>query len=158
MNNKSGGKNTNKNGLNFENDTLLEDEQINNFVKIKKNKLRITMKNINEKNLSIKEGHGCKEPDEVYIDKTNKKLLLLEKKFQNCSGSVCEKLQTCIFKKKNFEKQYPNFSIIYVYILSSWFLDNCIAELDYLEENNIKYFIGNKINYKNLIKEFIENI
>ena len=34
---------------------------------------------------------GCKEPDECYIDNANKTMFIIEKKFQQVSGSVCEK-------------------------------------------------------------------
>lgn len=37
--------------------------------------------------------HGCKQPDECLIDENNKILFILEKKFQNNNGSVCEKIQ-----------------------------------------------------------------
>ena len=153
-----GGKNTNKNGLKFENETTLSNNTINNFVKIKKNNLRKHMDKLKKKDNTIKEGHGCKEPDENYINQKDKKLIIIEKKFQKCSGSVCEKLQTCIFKKKNFEKQYPDYKIILIYVLSNWFKENCKPELEYLKENNFPFFFGNEKNYKDIITNYIKNI
>lgn len=157
MNNKPGGSKTNLHGLGFENDTSLSIDKIGNFIRINKNNFRKYMKKINEKSLNIKEGHGCKEPDEVYIDNKNKNLIIIEKKFQSVGGSVCEKLQTCNFKKFNYEKQYPNYKINLIYVLSNWFLNNCETELEYLEENNFTYYIGSEYNYKEKISEYIIN-
>ena len=47
----------------------------------------------------MEKAHGCKNPDECYIDKESKNMFIIEKKFQQCSGSVCEKIQTPHFKK-----------------------------------------------------------
>ena len=157
MNNKPGGVNTNINGLNFENKTFLPEDKIGNFIRIKKNNFRKYMKKINEKSFNVKEGHGCKEPDEIYIDVINKILIIIEKKFQNVGGSVCEKLQTCNFKKFNYEKQYPNYKVNLIYVLSKWFIYNCETELEYLEENNFTYYIGSENNYKEKISEYIIN-
>jgi len=150
--------NTNINGLGFENDTLLSEDKIGGFIKIKKNNLRKYMSKLKEKDMNIKEGHGCKEPDEIFINTYNKKLVIIEKKFQKVGGSACEKIQTCIFKKDNFEMQYPNYQIILIYVLSDWFKENCESELEYLIKNDFHFFFGNKTNYKNLIKQHIENI
>ena len=39
---------------------------------------------------SIHKAHGCKNPDECFIEKDKKIIFFLEKKFQQVSGSVCE--------------------------------------------------------------------
>lgn len=42
-------------------------------------------------NKSIPIAHGCKQPDECYINEKTKTIFIIEKKFQQISGSVCEK-------------------------------------------------------------------
>lgn len=105
----------------------------------------------------INKAHGCKNPDECYIDKENKIMFILEKKFQQVGGSVCEKIQTPDFKIWQYNRTFPEYTIIYIYCLSKWFENNCIAELEYLEYKNIPVFWGNDINYKSKIVKFITN-
>ena len=100
---------------------------------------------------------GCKYPDEAYINESKKYLYIIEKKFQQCKGSVCEKIQTGLFKKEHYSKLFLNYKIIYIYCLSDWFKLNCKSEIDHLNEKNIPIFWGNDINYKNSIIEFIHN-
>lgn len=107
---------------------------------------------------SVKHAHGCKHPDECFIDTENKILFIIEKKFQQCSGSVCEKIQTAPFKVWQYKRLYPKYDIKYIYCLSSWFKDNCKSELEYLHLHNIKIFCGNDINYKQEIIKYILNI
>ena len=45
-------------------------------------------------------------------------MFILEIRSQNVSGSTAEKLQTADFKRSHFEKRYPNYTIIYIFILS----------------------------------------
>lgn len=108
-------------------------------------------------NNKVCKAHGCKNPDECYIDEENKRIFILEKKFQQVNGSVCEKIQTVHFKKYHYGKTFPDYKIIYIYCLSKWFEYNCIAELQYLNKINIPVFIGDDINYKNKIINFIIN-
>ena len=44
-----------------------------------------------------------------------------------------------------------------MYSLSNWFKDNCVAELEYLDLNNIRYFWGSSKTYKDDIIDFITN-
>ena len=74
------------------------------------------MRSINQVNLNVFPAHGCKEPDMVLI--YNKFMFILEIRSQNVSGSTAEKLQTADFKRSHFEKRYPNYTIIYIFILS----------------------------------------
>jgi hypothetical protein len=63
------------------------------------------------------------EPDNaIYVIKNNT-IYIIEIKFQNVSGSVDEKLQSCDFKKKQYMKLFSplNYEVEYVYILSKWF-------------------------------------
>jgi hypothetical protein len=169
----AGGSNTNRTGLSYEEKTDLttEFEKVRethsncNIIKFKgfrqnlilanKAKLSKYMKKDKQMNINIKPAHGCKCPDEAFIDKSNKKLYIIEKKFQQCSGSVCEKIQTAHFKRIHYNKLYPNYDVIYCYCLSNWFKENCEAELEYLEEINIPVFWGDDIDYKSKVIKFM---
>lgn len=168
----AGGSNTNKNGLPYEELTDLNDR----LTIIKKNKFCDIIKfNNNEKlfsktkqanlfkymkdeiNKNIEKAHGCKNPDECYIDEESKNMFIIEKKFQQTSGSVCEKIQGAPFKREHYSRTFPNYNIIYIFCLSDWFKKNCIAELKYLNENNIRYFWGNSETFKDDIINYIIN-
>jgi hypothetical protein len=102
--------------------------------------------------------HGCRQPDEAYVDTARKKIVIIEKKFQEHGGSVCEKIQTGDFKRRQYQKMYPQFEVHYVYCLSSWFKKNCAAEIDDLENySNIPVFFGHDEKYKENIIHFIHN-
>jgi hypothetical protein len=168
----AGGSNTNKNGLPYEDFTKLDDritmieknkfsniikfnDNEKSFIKTKQANLFKCMKD--EINTNIEKAHGCKHPDECYIDKELKNMFIIEKKFQQCSGSVCEKIQTPDFKLWQYSRTFPDYNIIYIYCLSDWFKKNCIAELEYLDFKNISYFWGNSKTYKDDIINFIIN-
>jgi hypothetical protein len=168
----AGGSNTNKNGLSYEEITDLNDKltiskkfKTSNIIKFNDNeKLFTKTKQANlfkcmkdETNTNIEKAHGCKNPDECYIDKDLKNMFIIEKKFQQCSGSVCEKIQTPDFKLWQYSRTFPDYTIIYIYCLSDWFKKNCIAELEYLNFKNIPYFWGSSETYKNDIIKFILN-
>lgn len=83
-------------------------------------------------------------PDAALLVDNN--LYIIEKKYQSGSGSVDEKLQTCDFKKKQYEKLLKplNIKVHYYYVLSSWF--NSPKNKDvfaYIESVGCKYFIEN---------------
>lgn len=168
----AGGSNTNKNGLPYEEMTDLKSEyniqssdkhsimiKFFNYDKIfkmsKQSHLFKSMDKYVDKN-TIK-AHGCKNPDECYIDEEDMTMFILEKKFQQVGGSVCEKIQTPDFKIWQYSKQFPDFRIVYMYCLSDWFKENCKAELEYLEYKKIPVFWGNDPNYKQNIIDFIVN-
>jgi len=65
---------------------------------------------------NIEKAHGCKNPDECYIDEENKNIFIIEKKFQQCNGSVCEKIQTPDFKIWQYKRTFPEFNIV-LYLL-----------------------------------------
>tara|TARA_Y100000816_G_C26012588_1_gene529432 strand:- start:29 stop:625 length:597 start_codon:yes stop_codon:yes gene_type:complete len=168
----AGGSNTNKTGLSYEALTELYDKIIiveKNCYSSKimfKNSKKIFIKTkqaaffkcmADEKNPNIEKAHGCKNPDECYIDQEFKNIFIIEKKFQQCSGSVCEKIQTPDFKLWQYSRTFPNYTIIYIYCLSDWFKKNCIAELEYLDFKNIRYFWGSSKTYKDDIVNFITN-
>jgi hypothetical protein len=111
----------------------------------------------NNMNNLIEKGHGCKNPDECYINEIYKTIFIIEKKFQNKSGSVCEKIQTPDFKIWQYSRTFPDYKIYYIYCLSEWYKKNCKAELEYLKYKNISYFISDNKNYKNKIVNYILN-
>lgn len=155
----AGGSNTNKNGLEFErnvdlkkNYTILSTKNNINeirfngtdthFIEVPKKKLQPYMKSKNKMNTTITIAHGCKEPDEAYIDENKKIIFIIEKKFQQVGGSVCEKLQTAVFKREHYRGLFPEYTIEYIYCLSDWFIKNCKAEIQFLNKNNFKIFFG----------------
>lgn len=60
--------------------------------------------------------------DSIYVI-INNTLFVIECKFQQVAGSVDEKLQTCDFKKKQYQKLLfrANIKVEYIYLLSDWF-------------------------------------
>jgi len=62
-------------------------------------------------------------PDNCLYVIVNNTLFVVEVKFQQVAGSVDEKLQTCDFKKKQYQKllSRANIDVEYVYLLSDWF-------------------------------------
>lgn len=60
--------------------------------------------------------------DAIYVIKENT-VFIIEVKFQIVAGSVDEKLQTCDFKKKQYQKLFSslNYDVEYIYVLSDWF-------------------------------------
>ena len=88
------------------------------------------------------------QPDECFINDDNKIIYILEKKFQQCAGSVDEKIQTAIFKKEYYEEQYPGYTIEYAYVLSDWFKSNKYQpEMRFLKKYDFKIFWGSDIDY-----------
>ena len=111
----------------------------------------------NKRASDILDAHGCKNPDECFIDEDNKKIFIIEKKFQQCSGSVCEKIQTAPFKKLQYESLYPEYKIYYIFCLSNWYKIHCIRELQLLTILNFPTFFGDDIDYKSKIIHYILN-
>ena len=168
----AGGSKTNENGLSYEEITDLNDKitilkEFKTSIIIKFNGNEKSFKKTKQANLfkcfkdemnkDIAKAHGCKNPDECYIDEEFKNIFIIEKKFQQCSGSVCEKIQTPDFKLWQYSRTFPDYTIIYIYCLSDWFKKNCIAELEYLNFKNIPYFWGSSKTYKDDIINFILN-
>ena len=171
----AGGSKTNKNGLPYEELSDLRTEykiisKEKHFTKIQFNlsdKKYLSTKKSNffkcmkgKIDTNITKAHGCKEPDECYIyeeDNENKIIFIIEKKFQQGSGSVCEKIQSPDFKIWQYSRTFPEYQIVYIYCLSDWFKENCKAELEYLEQKNIPVFWGNDKEYKSQITYFISN-
>tara|TARA_B100000530_G_scaffold275471_1_gene188417 strand:+ start:114 stop:779 length:666 start_codon:yes stop_codon:yes gene_type:complete len=168
----AGGAKTNATGLSFEERTILlnkiktirktKKEHIVKFLNNPKEYIKITdlfkymeLHNVIDKN--IPKPHGCIRLDECYLDTELNYIFIIEKKFQQVKGSVCEKIQTALFKLNFFKKTFPQYNIIYIYCLSDWFKENCKVEIETLHENKIPIFWGNHETYQNDIINFIIN-
>lgn len=80
--------------------------------------------------------------DAIYVIQENT-IFILEMKYQEVAGSVDEKLQTCDFKKKQYQKLFSelNYEVEYIYILSEWFRDEKYRDvLDYVISVGCKYY------------------
>lgn len=62
-------------------------------------------------------------PDDAFINIRNRTVYIIEKKFQSVAGSVDEKLQTCLYKKTQYEKlvSQTEYDIKYICVLNDWF-------------------------------------
>ncbi len=82
-------------------------------------------------------------PDEAIYVIVNNTLFVIEMKFQEVAGSVDEKLQTCDFKKKQYQKLMAplNINVHYIYILSRWFEKPEYKDvLDYVVSSGCQYY------------------
>ena len=82
-------------------------------------------------------------PDDSIFVIIENTLFIIECKFQKVAGSVDEKLQTCDFKKKQYQKLLAkaNIDVEYVYILSDWFKKEEYQDvLDYIHSVGCKYY------------------
>jgi len=80
--------------------------------------------------------------DSMYVIVANT-LFVIECKFQQVAGSVDEKLQTCDFKKKQYQKllSKANIEVEYIYLLSDWFRKPEYKDvLDYIHSVHCYYF------------------
>ena len=82
-------------------------------------------------------------PDDAIYVLNTETFYVIEIKFQNVAGSVDEKLQTCHFKKKQYEKLLGSLGVTveYIYILSDWFKQPAYRDvLAYIKEVNCDYY------------------
>lgn len=80
--------------------------------------------------------------DSIYVI-INNTMFIIECKFQQTSGSVDEKLQTCDFKKKQYQKLLApaNIDVEYIYLLNNWFRDPRYKDvLDYIISVRCHYY------------------
>lgn len=153
-----GGSMTNFNGLHFEQKTSLEEALISKGYSIKGNDVYIgetkvgvsapkyklyekilIPRNIDFKNIISKQ----MLPDEAFYNYYNNTVYIIEKKFQSGSGSVDEKIQTCDFKKKQYNKLFCslNIRVEYIYVLNDWFKRPEYRDaLDYINSVGCHYF------------------
>lgn len=82
-------------------------------------------------------------PDDSIFVIIKNTLYIIECKFQQVAGSVDEKLQTCDFKKKQYQKllSKANIDVEYMYLLSDWFRDPRYKDvLDYIHSVRCHYY------------------
>ncbi|HVA97281.1 MAG TPA: PD-(D/E)XK nuclease superfamily protein [Bacteroidia bacterium] len=80
--------------------------------------------------------------DSIYVI-VNNTLFIIECKWQQVPGSVDEKLQTCDFKKKQYQKLLTrlNIEVEYIYLLSDWFKKKEYKDvLDYILSVRCYYY------------------
>lgn len=84
-------------------------------------------------------------PDECFINFGNRTAYIIEKKFQNCAGSVDEKLPGCHFKKQEYEKLFHplGIEVEFMYIFNDWFRDPRYRDtLDYIVQMGCNYYFN----------------
>ncbi|HHZ00798.1 MAG TPA: hypothetical protein GYA03_06855 [Tissierellia bacterium] len=138
-----GGANTNANGLRFEQETSLS-EALNAAGYVLDKNGYVFRSCFSEKPIALSapkyklyerilnpSGVNWREiiskqmlPDEALLNLRTNTIYIIEKKFQNCSGSVDEKLQTCGFKKMQYQKLFAplGIGVEYFYVCNDWFL------------------------------------
>lgn len=82
-------------------------------------------------------------PDNGIYVIINNTVYIIEVKTQNVGGSVDEKLQTCDFKKKQYQKLFfpLNIEVQYIYILDDWFRNPRYKDvLDYIISVGCQYY------------------
>ncbi|MDR0952916.1 MAG: hypothetical protein LBM71_01820 [Elusimicrobiota bacterium] len=82
-------------------------------------------------------------PDDAIFVIIKNTIYIIEVKFQKVAGSVDEKLQTCDFKKKQYQKLLSklNIDVEYIYILSDWFKQTQYKDvLDYIHSVRCQYY------------------
>ncbi len=80
--------------------------------------------------------------DSIYVI-INNTMFIIECKSQQVGGSVDEKLQTCDFKKKQYQRLLygANIQVEYVYLLNDWFRDSKYKDvLDYIISVHCHYY------------------
>lgn len=84
-------------------------------------------------------------PDDAIYVIINNTLFIIEVKYQQVAGSVDEKLQTCDFKKKQYQKLMSqlNIDVEYIYILNDWFKQPKYKDvLDYIISVRCQYYFN----------------
>lgn len=82
-------------------------------------------------------------PDDSIFVMVANTVFIIECKFQQVTGSVDEKLQTCDFKRKQYQKllSKANIEVEYMYLLSDWFRKPKYKDvLDYIHSVHCYYF------------------
>lgn len=82
-------------------------------------------------------------PDDCIYVIINNTVYIIEVKHQQIAGSVDEKLQTCDFKKKQYQKLFSelNYRVEYFYILDDWFKQPQYKDVrDYIISVGCRYY------------------
>ena len=157
-NTHGGGARTNQNGLHFEQTTSLDDALANsgyhiiNHADLRETHqigMSVPQKKLytcflNPKGIYYSDFNSKEwRPDEAFINFENNTAYIIEKKFQNCAGSVDEKLPGCHFKKLEYQKLFNplSFDVEFIYIFNNWFLDEKYRDtLEYIKQMGCYYF------------------
>jgi hypothetical protein len=70
-------------------------------------------------------------------------MYIIEKKYQETSGSVDEKLPNCDFKKKEYEKLFNplDIKVKYIYVFNEWFKQDIYRDvLEYIKFVGCDYY------------------
>jgi hypothetical protein len=98
----------------------------------------------------------CRQPDESFVvveDKKKTKIFIVEKKNQNTTGTVEDKLGASDFMRMCYEDGLgTDFEVEYALCLSSWFKTRFKSQKymvlqKWFEKHNIKYFFGEDESY-----------
>lgn len=84
-------------------------------------------------------------PDDAILILKDRTLYIIEMKFQEVAGSVDEKLQTCDFKNRQYQKLLSplSISVKYAYVLSDWFRKKEYRDvLNYIKSVGCYYFFN----------------
>lgn len=158
-----GGANTNRNGLHFEQTTSLNTALqnagfiiANHFEVYDRNQLLGYSINQDEFSTIFLRRNGINDrainskrwkPDEAFINKIDKTVYIIEKKFQHTSGSVDEKLATFPFKIREYRRLLDpiGYDLVYIYLLSSdWFnVPKYQDYYDYMDELGCPHYFDN---------------
>lgn len=153
INRYGGGARTNRNGLSFEQETSIEDALINAGYRINSRNVVqdgngnclgvVAPKHAFYKRILEPEGIDWQDyiskrllPDEAFLNFANNTVYIIEKKFQYDAGSVDEKLQTCDYKKKQYQKLLcgTDYDVEYIYVCNDWFKQSCYRDVhEYIE-------------------------
>ena len=154
-----GGARTNLNGLQFEGRTDLREATRQNPIYHLNEKDQVLKDNLVVAQYFEKNGLYKKllEPKGInYKTVLSKRLLpdgallvantlfIIEKKYQAGAGSVDEKLQTCDFKKKQYQKLFTplGINVEFYYVLNRWFEQEANRDVfEYIKSVGCKYFI-----------------
>jgi len=82
-------------------------------------------------------------PDEAIYVIVKNTLFIIEIKYQEVAGSVDEKLQTCGFKKQQYQKLLAplQIQVEYIYVLSDWFKQPQYKDmLEYITSVGCEYY------------------
>lgn len=82
-------------------------------------------------------------PDDAIYVINNNTIFIIEVKYQEVTGSVDEKLQTCGFKLSQYKRLFAplNHDVEYIYILNDWFRKPEYKDtLDYVIFMNCRYY------------------
>ena len=159
-NTHGGGANTNYYGLAFEQETSLEEaleeagyNVINHQVYFRGERIALSVgKNRLYKMVLEPSGIDYRDyiskklyPDEALLNLTNDTVYIIEKKFQHSAGSVDEKLQTCDFKKKQYQKLFKplEIEVEYFYVLNDYFDQPQYRDVfEYIVSAGCKFFFN----------------